>query len=200
MVCINAIDDSDGSDKVYVVEDGIMNEDNDSGYDELGKGCSFDKDMLAIIDITKREIELYRHPNVGKKQHGDDDNDFDDEMFHWISPTSVHPHMMLEYPFDDVVSDSHSIKKLVTESHAYCNELMLRYDSNNDRLEIFRKDFGYYSNVVERAHFARIMAVSEKHVQILVRIDIMNTTSNVRILVLQLILVKTMSPILHFCT
>ena len=59
-------DNGDGSDKVNVVEDWIMNEDNDSGYDKFDKVGSFDKDMLSIIDISKREIKSYRPPTVGK--------------------------------------------------------------------------------------------------------------------------------------
>ena len=71
-----------------------MNEDNDTGYDKFGKGSSINKNMLIIIDITKRKIELYRRPNIGKQQHGEDDNDLDDGTCHWIRPTSVHPHMI----------------------------------------------------------------------------------------------------------
>ena len=71
--------------------------------------------------------------------------------------------MMLGYPFDVIVSDSHNIKTLVETSHAYCDELTLRYDSNakavqlllddlpndhytsknNDSFERFCKEFGY---------------------------------------------------------
>ena len=99
--------------------------------------------------------------------------------------------MMLGYPFDVIVSDSHNIKTLVETSHAYCDELTLRYDSNakavqlllnnlpydyyssknNDCFEMFRKEFGCYSNVVENVsalkyRFARIMAISENRLQI----------------------------------
>ena len=133
--------------------------------------------------------------------------------------------MMLGYPFDVIVSDSHNIKTLVETSHAYCDELTLRYDSNakavqlllndlpndhytsknNNSFEKICKEFGYYSNVVENVsslkyHFARIMVVSEKRVRILFRKNVINTTSNVRILVVHLILVNIMSPILHLCT
>ena len=175
MACINAIYcrcnilDWGGNSNRNSSNNNNNNEDNDSGYDKFGRGGSFDKDMQSIIDITKREIELYRRPNLGKQQHKDNNDDLDDDTFHWIRPTSAHPHMMLGFPFDDI-SDSHNIKKLVAESHAYCDEPTLRYDSNaksvrplpddlpfdhinsknNNRLEMFRKEFGYYSSVVDK--------------------------------------------------
>ena len=72
----------DGSNKGNVVEDGIMNENNNTGYDKFGKGNSIDKNILIIIDITKRKIELNRRPNIGKQQHGEDDNNLDDGTCH----------------------------------------------------------------------------------------------------------------------
>lgn len=75
-------------------------------------GTQFYKDMERISTITKLETSQYRYIN-------------EEGQFAWRRATSTHPHMMLGYPLDPM------LKRYVTESVAYLDEMMARVDTES---------------------------------------------------------------------
>lgn len=70
-------------------------------------GTQFDRDMIRLVTLTKSEKARYRHEKS-------------DGSFEWKRALSIHPHMMLGFPVDS------TLKRYVTESVAYLDELMAR--------------------------------------------------------------------------
>jgi tetratricopeptide (TPR) repeat protein len=82
-------------------------------------GTQFDQDMERIVQLTRKETKLYRHPATA-------DNQKDRGEFTWRRATSVHPHMMLSYPIETM------LKRYVTESVAFMDEQMARAGKGMD--------------------------------------------------------------------
>lgn len=75
-------------------------------------GTQFDKDMKEIARLTEEEIRDFKVIRA-------------DGSAAWKRATSIHPHMMLGYPVDPL------LKKEVTESVAFLDELMARADQRD---------------------------------------------------------------------
>jgi len=81
-------------------------------------GTQFAEDMARIEEITWREIISLR--KGGSKITGTST---------WTRSTSVHPHMVLGYPVDPV------LKYFISESHAFMDEPLARYDGETGSLK-----------------------------------------------------------------
>lgn len=75
-------------------------------------GTQFETDMKEIERLTQEEIRDYKVTRA-------------DGTTGWRRSTSIHPHMMLGYPVDPV------LKREVTESVAFLDELMARADTRD---------------------------------------------------------------------
>lgn len=87
-------------------------------------GAQFERDMERIVDITTTEVSEYRIVDG-------------DGGFQWKRATSVSPHMMLAYPVDPM------LKRRVSESHAFMDEILTRFDENTGALSPLPPDLPY---------------------------------------------------------
>lgn len=83
-------------------------------------GAQFDKDMEMIVDITKKEIVEYMNTDGS-----------------WQRPISVNPHMMLAYPVNP------KLKRLVSESHAFVDEILARRDLTTGAIKTLPPDLPF---------------------------------------------------------
>ncbi|KAL7560328.1 hypothetical protein ACA910_020252 [Epithemia clementina (nom. ined.)] len=104
-------------------------------------GTQFEADMNRIAQITLDEAMRYRH-NIDTRQNkyldvvaNDKDVDSSDSSssspirnFGWQRATSVHPHMMLGYPLENLL-----LKRYVAEAVAYMDEMMARASQGLDK-------------------------------------------------------------------
>jgi len=79
-------------------------------------GTQFDEDMHRVAQITRKEAHARRSVNS-------------EGIFQWDRDTSVHPHMMLSYPIDELM-----LKRYVAESTAFMDEKLARVDPKTMQL------------------------------------------------------------------